>query len=464
MNAMVKPPLEVIVLAAGKGTRMISDRPKVLHELAGEPLLGHVLRTVKQLRPRAIHVVLGYGAGLVRERFADENVQWVEQHEQLGTGHAVKTALPGVGAGCVVLIVYGDIPLVDATELAMLVDSVGDGDIALLTAELADPHGYGRVIRDGNGKVADIVEQNDASATQLALAEVNTGFIAATRDPLARCLERITDQNAQAEQYLTDIFAIATELGLQIVDVRASAPVSVTGVNTKSDLAVVERHYQRQRAAGFLNQGVTIVDPARFDARGDIQFGKDCVVDVNVILEGPMEIGNGVRIGPHSIVRRSSLGDGALIKPQCIIEDAEIGAQAVVGPFARVRPGTRLADHVHIGNFVEIKNSDIGPESKVNHLSYVGDSVVGRGVNIGAGVITCNYDGAHKHRTDIADDVFVGSGSQLVAPVKVGTGATIGAGSTITDDVPPEFLAVSRAPQKNIAGWERPRKKTGKGG
>ena len=458
------PPLEVIVLAAGRGTRMISERPKVLHELAGEPLLGHVLRTVNGLCPRAIHVVLGYGADQVRDRFADENVQWVVQHEQLGTGHAVKTALPGVGADSRVLIVYGDIPLVDAAELALLVDGVGDGDIALLTADFADPHGYGRIVRDGSGKVVDIVEQKDASAGQLALVEVNTGFIAAGCGALACCLERVTDQNAQAEQYLTDIVAIAAEQGLRIVDVQASVPMSVTGVNTKSDLAVVERHYQRQRAAVFLQQGVTIVDPARFDARGDISFGMDCVVEIDVILEGPMDIGNGVFIGPHSIVRRSNLGDGVLIKPQCIIEDAEIGAHAVVGPFARVRPGTRLADKVHIGNFVEIKNSDLGPESKVNHLSYVGDSNLGRGVNIGAGVITCNYDGANKFRTEIADDVFVGSGSQLVAPVTVHRGATIGAGSTITNDVPPETLAVTRVPQKHIDGWERPRKKAAKGG
>jgi bifunctional UDP-N-acetylglucosamine pyrophosphorylase/glucosamine-1-phosphate N-acetyltransferase len=464
MNTRIDSPLEVIVLAAGKGRRMISDKPKVLHELAGEPLLGHVLRSVKGLRPRTIHVVLGYGADQVRDRFADENVQWVVQHEQLGTGHAVKTALPGVGAGSQVLIVYGDIPLVDAAELGMLVDSIRDGDIALLTANFADPQGYGRIIRDGSGKVVDIVEQKDASAGQLALAEVNTGFIAAGRDALACCLERVTDQNAQAEQYLTDIVAIAAEQGLRIVDVPASAPVSVIGVNTKSDLAVVERHYQRQRAADFLKQGVTIVDPARFDARGDIQFGKDCVVEVNVILEGPMEIGNGVCIGPHSIVRRSNLGNGVLIKAQSIIEDAEIGAHAVVGPFARVRPGTRLAHNVQIGNFVEIKNSDLGPESKVNHLSYVGDSTLGRGVNIGAGVITCNYDGANKYRTEIADDVFVGSGSQLVAPVTVGRGATIGAGSTITGDVPPEILAVSRVPQQHINGWQRPRKKAVKRG
>ncbi len=464
MNANAAPPLEVIVLAAGKGTRMISDKPKVLHELAGEPLLGHVLRAVKQLRPQAIHVVLGHGAGQVRERYAGENVHWVVQHEQLGTGHAVKTALPGVGTDSAVLIVYGDIPLVDATELALLVDSIGDGDIALLTADFANPHGYGRIVRDDSGKVVEIVEQKDASAGQLALTEVNTGFIAVGRGALARCLEQVTDQNAQVEQYLTDILAIAAEQGLHIADVSASSPMNVIGVNTKSDLAVLERHYQRQRAADFLEQGVTIVDPARFDARGDIRFGKDCVVEVNVILEGPMEIGNGVRIGPHSIVRRSNLGDGVLIKPQCIIEDAEIGAQAVVGPFARVRPGTRLANSVHIGNFVEIKNSDLGPETKVNHLSYVGDSSVGRGVNIGAGVITCNYDGAYKYRTEIADDVFVGSGSQLVAPVKVGRGATVGAGSTITDDVPPEILAVSRVPQKNINGWQRPRKKAAKGG
>ena len=441
---------------------MLSDTPKVLHELSAEPLLTHVLRTVKGLCPRAIHIVLGYGADLVRGYYADEDVRWVMQQEQRGTGHAVKTALPGVGDGGTVLIVYGDIPLINAAELSMLVDSTGSNQVALLTAEFDDPHGYGRIVRDAEGKVIGIVEQKDANAEQLALTEINTGFIAAGRDALAHWLESVSDQNAQEEEYLTDIIAIAVEQGFTVADVRASDPVTVTGVNSRSDLALLERHRQKHRAAEYLHQGVTIIDPDRFDARGDVSFGADCIIDVNVILEGPVKIGNGVRIGPHSVVCRSNLADNVLIKPHCVIEGAEIGAHAIVGPFARIRPGARLASNVHIGNFVEIKNSDLAPGAKVNHLSYVGDSTIGRDVNVGAGVITCNYDGAYKHRTEIGDDVFIGSNSQLVAPVKVGKGATIGAGSTITDDVPADMLVVSRVPQKHVEGWERPRKKTGK--
>ncbi len=453
------PPLEVIVLAAGKGTRMHSDTPKVLHELGGEPLLAHVLRSVRKLQPRALHVVLGHESERVRNRFAKEEVQWIVQQKQLGTGHAVKTALPRTTAGSTVLVVYGDIPLIGVDELSALIDRIGSSDIALLTAEFANPRGYGRIVRNGSGNVVEIVEQKDANSEQLALTEINTGFIAANRDRLADWLDQIDDNNSQAEQYLTDIIAVAVRAGFDIADVRAVNTDCVTGVNTKSDLAFLEQQYRQRRAGGFLEQGVTIVDPGRFDARGEIAFGRDCLVDVNVVLQGPLQIGDGVVIGPHSVLCNSVLADGVQVKSHCVIEEAELGVNAVVGPFARIRPGTRLAENVHVGNFVEIKNSTLGKETKANHLSYVGDSTVGRGVNIGAGVITCNYDGAYKHRTDIEDDVFIGSNSQLVAPVKVGRGATVGAGSTITNDVPPNMLAVSRAFQKNIAGWERPRKK-----
>lgn len=459
MSNTASLPLEVIVLAAGKGTRMRSDTPKVLHELGGEPLLAHVLRSVRQLNPRAIHVVLGHEADRVREKFADEDVRWVDQQEQLGTGHAVGTALPGTGAASAVLVAYGDIPLVDAKTLSLLADCVGSSEVAILTADFADPHGYGRIVRDGNGKVVGIVEQKDATPEQLSLTEINTGFIAARRERLSGWLDQIDNNNSQSEQYLTDVVAIAAGEGFAVADFKASQPQTVMGVNTKNELAFLEREYRNQRATAFLEQGVTIVDPGRFDARGEISFGRDCVVDVNVVLEGPLEIGDEVSIGPHSVVRKSTLGRGVRIRSHSVVEEARIGDGAVIGPFARIRPGTRLGDRVRIGNFVEIKNSDLDEGAKVNHLSYVGDSKVGRGVNIGAGVITCNYDGAFKHRTEIEDDAFIGSNSQLVAPVKVGRGANVGAGSTITKDVPPDTLALARARQKNIGRWQRPGKK-----
>ena len=460
MNTKVDGYLEVVILAAGKGTRMHSNLPKVLHELAGEPLLAHVIRTVQQINPRAMHVVFGHGADTVLARFEGAGANWVLQSEQMGTAHAVKTAMPGVGPDSIVLVVYGDIPLVHTKELLALVSKVDANRLALLTAGLEDPTGYGRIVRNAHGAVVGCVEHKDANAKQLGIKEVNTGFIAARATDLARWLEQVGNHNAQKEYYLTDVIAIAVKDGAEVADIQASDPVSVLGVNTKAELALLERYYQKKRAACFLEQGVTIIDPNRFDARGDIHFGTDCVIDVNVVLEGPLQIGHGVQIEAHNVLRRCRIGDNVQIKPHCVIEDAEIGATAVVGPFARIRPGAKIADNVHIGNFVEIKNSSLATGTKVNHLSYVGDSTVGRNVNIGAGVITCNYDGANKHRTEIGDDVFIGSNSQLVAPVKLGKGVTIGAGSTITDDVPPDNLAVTRAPQKHVKGWRRPRKKT----
>lgn len=459
MSNSASPTLEVIVLAAGKGTRMHSDTPKVLHELGGEPLLAHVLKSVKRLRPRAVHVVLGHQADRVRDRFADENVRWVVQQEQLGTGHAVRTALPGTDAASTVLVVYGDIPLVGEETLSMLANSIGASEVALLTADFPDPHGYGRIIRDEKGKVVGIVEEKDATPDQQSLTEINTGFIAARQDRLAGWLNQIDDDNSQSEQYLTDVIAIAAREGVSIADFKASHPHNLIGVNTKSELAFLEHRYRKQRAAAFLEQGVTIVDPDRFDARGEISFGRDCLIDVNVVLEGPLDIGDGVAIGPHCVIRSSTLGRGVHIRSHSVVEEACVGDEAIIGPFARIRPGTRLGDHVRIGNFVEIKNSDFARGSKANHLSYVGDSKVGRSVNIGAGVITCNYDGVNKHRTEIDDDAFIGSNSQLVAPVKVGRGANVGAGSTITKDVPPDTLALGRQRQRNIGRWQRPVKK-----
>ena len=460
MSPKAQQNLEVIVLAAGKGTRMYSDLPKVLHELAGEPLLTHVLRSVRCLNPSAIHVVYGHGADTVRSRYTDEDLSWILQEKQQGTGHAVKVAMSALGRDAKVLVVYGDVPLVDARDLSALIDAVESNRPALLTAQLECPAGYGRIIRADNGSVVKIVEQKDASAGELEIGEVNTGFVAAFAADLKRWLERIKDHNAQREYYLTDVIAIAAEEGCAIADISISDPASVEGVNSKAELARLERHYQKKRAAQFLEQGVTIIDPDRFDARGDVSFGQDCIVDVNVVLEGPLRIGDGVRIEANNILRSSAIGDQAHIKPHCLIEGAVIGDSAIVGPFARIRPGTKTSAGVHIGNFVEIKNSELDSGTKVNHLSYVGDSTVGHKVNIGAGVITCNYDGAGKHRTEIEDDVFVGSNSQLVAPVKLGRGATIGAGSTITDDVPADSLAVGRARQKHVKGWRRPQKKT----
>lgn len=459
MSAKVDGNLEVIVLAAGKGKRMVSNVPKVLHELAGEPLLAHVLRCVNQLGAKAVHVVCGHGADTVCDHFAGEGVTWVVQAEQLGTAHAVKTAMAKVEPASVVLVVYGDIPLIDHRELSALVEAVDANKLALLTAEFKDPSGYGRIVRNKHGAVVECVEHKDASADQLQIQEVNTGFIAARASDLARWLEQVSNHNVQNEYYLTDVVSIAAKGGAKVIDFQASDATSVLGVNTKAELAYLERYYQAKRASLFLEQGVTIVDPSRFDARGDVHFGTDCVCDVNVVLEGPLEIGDGVRIEAHNVLRRCRIGDHVHIKPQCVIEDAEIGPNTTVGPFARIRPGARIADNVHIGNFVEIKNSDLATGTKVNHLAYVGDTTVGRNVNIGAGVITCNYDGANKYRTEIEDDVFVGSNSQLVAPLKLGKGVTIGAGSTITNDVPPDNLALTRAPQKHVKGWRRPKKK-----
>lgn len=459
MSAQVEQSLEVIVLAAGKGTRMYSDLPKVLHELAGEPLLAHVLRCVKQLSPRAVHVVYGHGAEAVRSRFQSEKVNWILQSEQQGTGHAVKTALPSLHPDSKALIVYGDVPLADPVELSALTEAADAGKPALLTAKLDNPNGYGRVIRMENGSVRRIVEQKDAGSAELCITEVNTGFVAAKVSDLARWLERVDNCNAQKEYYLTDLIAVAANEGCAIADKQVLDAATVQGVNSKTDLALLERYYQRKRAGTYLQQGVTIIDPGRLDVRGEVVFGCDCVVDVNVVLQGPLQFGDGVYIEANSIIRRSTIGDHVHIKPHCVIEGAAIGPKAIIGPFARIRPGTKTADDVHIGNFVEVKNSALGSGTKVNHLSYVGDSTVGSGVNIGAGVITCNYDGKHKHQTQIGDNVFVGSDSQLIAPVKLGDGAIVGAGSTITHDVPADTLALGRAKQKLVKSRRRPQKK-----
>jgi bifunctional UDP-N-acetylglucosamine pyrophosphorylase/glucosamine-1-phosphate N-acetyltransferase len=451
--------LHIVVLAAGKGKRLHSDRPKVLHELGGEPLLAHVLRSARALRPNGVHVVIGHGAEMVREAFPDKDLRFVVQEKQRGTAHAVSQALPRIPANSVVLVMYGDVPLIRAETLRPLVRAAARGALGLLTAELADGTGYGRILRGARGRVVGVVEQKDASAEQKTLREINTGFVAAPAARVRRWLSKIGNRNAQREYYLTDMVALAAASGVPIEDVRAGEPGEILGVNSRSELAQLERSYRRRRARQLLEQGVTLLDPERLDVRGEVKLGRDCVLDVNVILVGPTAIGQRVRIGAGCVIKGSAINDDVVIHPYSVVDGAQVGAGSLVGPFAHLRPGARIATGAHIGNFVEIKNSEVGAGAKINHLSYVGDSDVGRRVNIGAGTITCNYDGAYKHRTVIGDDAFVGSNTPLVAPVTVGKGATVGAGSVITRDTPPGALALTRPEQRTISGWKRPAKK-----
>lgn len=449
--------LSVIILAAGQGTRMRSARPKVLHEVGGRSLLEHVITTARELGAAEIHVVYGHGGDAVRQALAHLDVSWVLQDKQLGTGHAVAQAMPQV-KGERVLVLYGDVPLIRAATLKRLIEAATD-DVGLLTVELSDPTGYGRIIRDADGKVLRNVEQKDASAAELLVQEVNTGFLTAPAANLADWLGRLRNDNAQGEYYLTDVLAMAVADGLTVETASPADVHEVLGINNKRQLAELERHYQRLQAEVLMDAGVTLRDPARLDVRGQVSCGRDVEIDPNVILEGNIKIGSNVKIGPNCLIINSVIGDGVEIFANTVIEAAEVGAGSRVGPFARIRPGTVLAGEAHIGNFVEIKKATVGQGSKINHLSYVGDAVIGSQVNIGAGTITCNYDGANKHVTEIGDNVFVGSDTQLVAPVKVGDGATIGAGSTITKDVPPGVLALSRTPQVSREGWKRPTKK-----
>lgn len=452
--------LSIIILAAGQGTRMCSARPKVLHPLAGRPLLAHVIDTARELQPADIHVVIGHGADQVQRDFADTDIQWVLQAEQLGTGHAVAQAMPAIPDGNCVLVMYGDVPLVSRATLEPLCSLAEQGMAALLTAELDDPGGYGRILHHADGSICGIVEQKDASASQRALKEINTGFVAAPAARLRRWVAALDNNNAQGEFYLTDVIARAVTEGTSVRGVMADDITEVLGINDRKQLAVQERCYQQRQAERCLQAGVTLADPARFDLRGTLTAGEDVLIDVNAVLEGNIVLGNRVSIGPNVVMRNATVGDDVTILANCVIEDAEIGSRSRIGPFARLRPETRLSTNTHIGNFVEIKKSDVGEGSKVNHLSYIGDTSIGTDVNIGAGTITCNYDGANKHRTIIGDRVFIGSDTQLVAPVEVKEGATIGAGSTITRDVEANELALSRAAQKTRSGWKRPVKKT----
>jgi bifunctional UDP-N-acetylglucosamine pyrophosphorylase/glucosamine-1-phosphate N-acetyltransferase len=451
--------LDIIVLAAGLGKRMRSDLPKVLHSLAGRPLLGHVLDTARALGPRRIFVVHGHGAGLVRAAFAEvSGVEWVLQAEQLGTGHAVQQAGSHLAPGADVLILYGDVPLVRAETLERLLEASRQG-LAILTAELPDPAGYGRVVRDAAGGVARVVEQKDASEAERAIREVNAGFYAVSGRRLTSWLSRIKNNNAQKEYYLTDIVTLAASEGVPVAAIKVDDHWEVAGVNSKKELAALERIVQHREAGRLLESGVTLCDPARIDVRGSLECGRDVTIDVNCVFEGRVRLGDGVRIGPNCVLRDVSIAAGTEVFGFCLLDNSEIGANCRVGPYSRLRPGANLAEDVHIGNFVEVKASRIGAGSKANHLAYIGDSEVGARVNIGAGTITCNYDGASKHRTVIEDDCFIGSDATLVAPVRIARGSYIGAGSTISKDTPAGQLTVARAKQVSVPSWKPPKKK-----
>ena len=434
--------LNVVILAAGKGTRMRSNLPKVLHPIAGTPMLAHVLDTARKLGAAKICVVYGHGGELVPQKLAAPDVAWALQEPQLGTGHAVLQALPHLSAvPPPTLVLYGDVPLIRPETLQRLIACAGQNRLALLTAHLDDPKGYGRIVRV-DGKVVRIVEEKDADDAERAIREINTGILVAPGAALARWLPQLGNCNAQGEYYLTDIVAMAVAEGMEIATAQPDDNWETDGINSKNQLARLERIHQRNIAEALMEQGVTLADPERIDVRGELICGKDVFIDVNCVFEGRVELQDGVRINAH-----------------CVIQDAVVGPHSIIGPFARLRPGTVLAEDVHIGNFVEVKNSTIAAHSKANHLAYVGDTTMGSRVNVGAGTITCNYDGANKFRTVIEDDVFIGSDTQLVAPVTVGKGATLGAGTTLTRDAPPEQLTVSRAKQVSIPGWKRPVKK-----
>ena len=449
--------LNVVILAAGQGKRMQSDLPKVLHPLAGRPLLAHVLDTARALTPSRIVVVYGHGGDRVVTAVAAPDLRFALQEPQLGTGHAVQQALPHLDPAHPTLVLYGDVPLIGVATLNALAAAAQNG-MALLSADFQDPTGYGRVLRDERGEVAAIVEQRDATPDQLAIREVNTGFMVLPTARLADWLGSLSNANAQGEYYLTDLVSKARASAVPVVAVAAPDAVETLGVNSKVQLAQLERLYQGRRADALMNAGVMLADPARIDVRGTLTCGRDVYIDVNCVFEGRVTLADGVSIGPNCVLKDVEIGAGTRMEAFTHVEGAVVGAGCRIGPYARLRPGADLAEAVHIGNFVEVKASTIAAGSKANHLAYVGDSTVGRNVNIGAGTITCNYDGANKHRTVIEDDVFIGSDTQLVAPVVVRRGATIGAGSTITREAPAEQLTLSRSKQTSISGWKRPQK------
>ncbi len=451
--------LSIIILAAGLGKRMHSDIPKVLHHIADKPLIRHVLDTALALQPDSIHIVYGHGGTQVRETLADSDVFWVEQAQQLGTGHAVAQAMPEIADDAMVLVLCGDVPLITVKTLQTLSSQADNQSLGVLTIELDHPQGYGRIIRNTQGQVECIVEEKEANASQKQIQEINTGILIAPAAHLRRWLASLNNNNAQGEYYLTDIIAQAVFDNLPIHTTNPVDVHEILGINDSVQLSTLERYYQRQQVNQLMLAGVSVRDPERLDIRGTVQAGRDVSIDINVILEGDIKIGNRVKIGPHTVIRNATIANEVEILSHCVIENVVIGAQCRIGPFARLRPDTVLAEQVHIGNFVELKKSTVAQGSKINHLSYVGDSEVGSKVNIGAGTITCNYDGANKYKTIIGDNAFIGSDTQLVAPVTVGAGATIGAGSTITKNTPDDALTLSRTPQKTISGWQRPTKK-----
>ncbi|MCC8364336.1 bifunctional UDP-N-acetylglucosamine diphosphorylase/glucosamine-1-phosphate N-acetyltransferase GlmU [Lysobacter sp. A6] len=451
-------PLHVVILAAGEGKRMRSTLPKVLHRIAGRPMLAQVIASARALSPAGVHVVYGHGGDQVRAAFADQpDIQWAEQTKQLGTAHAVQQAMPNVPDGAQVLVLYGDVPLITPQTLRRLLDA--PGRLAVLAAELADPTGYGRILRDAEGRVSAIVEHKDASDDERAIRLVNTGVIAVESTALKRWLARVSNDNAQGEYYLTDVFREAAAEFSAAEIVVAADPLETEGANDPWQLAQLERAFQLRTVRALCAEGVRFADPARVDIRGEVTVGRDIEIDVDVIFEGNVSIGDGVRIGPFCRIKNATLAAGTEVRAHCDIESARTEGAVQIGPFARLRPGTVLADGVHVGNFVETKNAKLGVGSKANHLTYLGDAVIGAGVNVGAGTITCNYDGVNKSTTTIDDGAFIGSNSSLVAPVTIGRNATIGAGSVITKDAPDGKLTLARGKQATIDGWQRPVKK-----
>ena len=451
--------LSIVILAAGQGKRMRSALTKVMHRLAGRTLLEHVYQAASRLETRQILVVYGHGGEQLKEELRHLPAEWILQKQQCGTGHAVKQAMPLIPAQDLVLVLYGDIPLITTSTLNKLVKAARKSGASLLTAAMDNPAGYGRIIRNRKGDLTRIIEEKDASDQERAIHEVNTGIMVATAAPLKRWVSALGTKNAQKEFYLTDIVAMAVKEGIRIATINPDSPVEVHGINDRRQLAEMERYYQLVQAHQLMHHGVSIMDPARFDLRGELETGRDVLIDINVLLEGRLRIGRNVRIGANCCIRDTVIGDNVNILPNCVIENAVISNGCRIGPFSRIRPDTVLDENVHIGNFVEVKKSVLGKNSSANHLSYIGDSEVGSNVNVGAGTITCNFDGARKHKTIIEDDVFIGSNTQLIAPVTIGAGATIAAGTTVTKDVESGTLAISRAEQKTVRKWKRPGKK-----
>jgi bifunctional UDP-N-acetylglucosamine pyrophosphorylase / glucosamine-1-phosphate N-acetyltransferase len=451
-------PLSIIILAAGRGTRMLSDLPKVLQPLAGEPLLAHVLERAAELQPATTHIVHGHLGEQVREYFAKAPLVWTEQVQQLGTGHAVLQAIPAVPDNHRVLILYGDVPLLRPETLRALIEAGGGDRLALLTAAVRDPSGYGRIVRNARGAVLRIVEEGDANKRERAIREVNSGVLLAPARLLRKWLSQLKPRNEEGELYLTDVVGLALRSRTRVVTVVAADAAEVQGVNDRLQLARAEAEYRRRRAHALMRAGVTLIDPARLDVRGEVSVGRDVVIDVNVVLHGRVHLDDRVQVGPNCVLTNVTVGADTVIFPNCVIRDSQIGARCQIGPFARLRPQAKLENEVHIGNFVEVKNSVIGERSKANHLTYIGDSDVGHDVNVGAGTITCNYDGANKWRTEIGNGAFIGSGAMIVAPVKIGDGATIGAGTTVTSEAPAGKLTLARARQVTIDNWQRPTK------